>query len=51
MTYGDKLVDEDVDSFLDDDEIIELAGKNLRKGVPMATPVFDGANEAEIDYA
>jgi DNA-directed RNA polymerase subunit beta len=32
---------------LDDDEIIELAG-NLRDGVPMATPVFDGASEAEI---
>jgi len=32
---------------LNDDEIIALAG-NLRHGVPMATPVFDGANEAEI---
>ena len=30
-----------------DDEIINLAS-NLRGGVPMATPVFDGANEAEI---
>ena len=28
-------------------EIDELAG-NLRRGVPMATPVFDGAEEAEI---
>lgn len=28
-------------------EILELAS-NLRDGVPMATPVFDGANEAEI---
>ena len=32
---------------LDDDEIMELAG-NLRGGVPMATPVFDGASEEEI---
>ena len=32
---------------LSDDEIIELAG-NLRHGVPMATPVFDGASEGEI---
>jgi DNA-directed RNA polymerase subunit beta len=32
---------------LEDDEVIELAG-NLREGVPMATPVFDGANEEEI---
>jgi DNA-directed RNA polymerase subunit beta len=32
---------------LTDDEIMELSG-NLRRGVPMATPVFDGAAEAEI---
>ncbi|HEX6992642.1 MAG TPA: DNA-directed RNA polymerase subunit beta [Gammaproteobacteria bacterium] len=32
---------------LNDDEIVELA-KNLTNGVPMATPVFDGANEDEI---
>ena len=32
---------------LTDDEIIRLA-KNLKEGVPVATPVFDGANEAEI---
>jgi DNA-directed RNA polymerase subunit beta len=32
---------------LTNDEVIELAG-NLRGGVPMATPVFDGAIEAEI---
>ncbi|MFT5426939.1 MAG: DNA-directed RNA polymerase subunit beta, partial [Gammaproteobacteria bacterium] len=37
---------EDIDS-LTDDEIIELA-KNLKGGVPMATPVFDGASEEEI---
>jgi DNA-directed RNA polymerase subunit beta len=36
----------DVDS-LSDDEVSELA-ENLRGGVPMATPVFDGAAEAEI---
>ncbi|WP_133129020.1 DNA-directed RNA polymerase subunit beta [Legionella nagasakiensis] len=32
---------------LNDEEMLELA-KNLRNGVPMATPVFDGASEAEI---
>jgi DNA-directed RNA polymerase subunit beta len=37
---------EDIDS-LNDDEVLELA-HNLRGGVPMATPVFDGADEAEI---
>ena len=43
-----KLADgtEDLDA-LSDDEVIELAG-NLRGGVPIATPVFDGASEAEI---
>ena len=30
-----------------DDEVKRLA-QNLRKGVPVATPVFDGATEAEI---
>jgi DNA-directed RNA polymerase subunit beta len=33
---------------LSDGEIVELAG-NLKKGVPFATPVFDGAHEDEID--
>ncbi|MFW6042035.1 MAG: DNA-directed RNA polymerase subunit beta, partial [Guyparkeria sp.] len=32
---------------LSDAELIELA-RNLRDGVPMATPVFDGATEPEI---
>jgi len=36
----------DLDSF-SDDEIKRLA-QNLRKGVPIATPVFDGAREEEI---
>ncbi|SMN12669.1 DNA-directed RNA polymerase beta subunit [Bathymodiolus heckerae thiotrophic gill symbiont] len=37
---------ENLDSF-NDDEIIELAN-NLRTGVPMATPVFDGIKEDDI---
>ena len=37
---------EDIASFTDA-EILELA-RNLTDGVPMATPVFDGASEAEI---
>jgi len=32
---------------LNDDEVLEMS-HNLRKGVPMATPVFDGVNEEEI---
>ena len=34
-------------SSLKDSEVIELAA-NLRDGVPMATPVFDGAKEIEV---
>ena len=45
--YGQKLYNEDI-SKLDDDEVLELAG-NLRNGVPMATPVFDGAREDDIN--
>ncbi|OMH39014.1 DNA-directed RNA polymerase subunit beta [Motiliproteus sp. MSK22-1] len=37
---------EDLDA-LNDTEFLELAG-NLRNGVPMATPAFDGASEVEI---
>jgi DNA-directed RNA polymerase subunit beta len=37
---------EDIKGF-SDEELVELAA-NLRSGVPMATPVFDGAAESEI---
>ncbi len=37
---------EDLDSF-SDAEILELAN-NLRGGVPLASPVFDGAKESEV---
>ncbi len=43
---SDKRRDADIDS-LSDQELMELAD-NLRAGVPMATPVFDGAAEEEI---
>jgi DNA-directed RNA polymerase subunit beta len=33
---------------LDDDALLEL-GENLSRGVPIATPVFDGAKEADIE--
>ena len=42
--YGD---DETIKS-LGEDDLIELGG-NLRHGVPIATPVFDGAKEADIE--
>ncbi len=44
--YNSSGKKEDLKSF-SDHEIIELA-KNLRRGVPMSTPVFDGASEEEI---
>ncbi|MCL2384227.1 MAG: DNA-directed RNA polymerase subunit beta, partial [Alphaproteobacteria bacterium] len=34
-------------SALDDEAVVEL-GENLRRGVPIATPVFDGAREKDI---
>ncbi|WP_296655378.1 DNA-directed RNA polymerase subunit beta [Paraburkholderia sp.] len=44
--YNESGHPEDLDSFTDD-EIVELA-RNLREGVPFATPVFDGATEEEM---
>ncbi|WP_142850858.1 DNA-directed RNA polymerase subunit beta [Telmatospirillum sp. J64-1] len=44
--YGDKIYGEEI-ADLGDDEIVELA-ENLRNGVPIATPVFDGARESDI---
>ncbi|WP_444943467.1 DNA-directed RNA polymerase subunit beta [Microbulbifer sp. ZKSA006] len=37
---------EELDEF-SDEEVMTMA-QNLRRGVPMATPVFDGADESEI---
>ena len=44
--YGTGHSHEDLGD-LSDPEIVELAG-NLRGGVPIATPVFDGASEKDI---
>ncbi len=44
--YNESGKTEDIDGF-SDDEVIELA-RNLQKGVPFASPVFDGASEDEI---
>ncbi|MBX3691986.1 DNA-directed RNA polymerase subunit beta [Dokdonella sp.] len=53
--FLDAIYNHDKDAFkarvdlksLNDDELLALA-RNLRNGVPMATPVFDGAFESEI---
>lgn len=42
----DEGISVDLDQF-NDDEIMNMSN-NLRTGVPMATPVFDGAQESEI---
>jgi DNA-directed RNA polymerase subunit beta len=44
--YNESGRAEELDGF-SDDEIVELA-RNLREGVPFATPVFDGATEEEM---
>jgi DNA-directed RNA polymerase subunit beta len=44
--YNHKENKVDLKSF-SDEELLDMAN-NLRKGVPMATPVFDGADEEEI---
>lgn len=44
--YNSSGKTEDLDQ-LSDAEVLDLAS-NLRAGVPMATPVFDGATEADI---
>jgi DNA-directed RNA polymerase subunit beta len=43
--YGD----EETIKSLGEKELVEL-GTNLRHGVPIATPVFDGAKEADIEH-
>jgi DNA-directed RNA polymerase subunit beta len=45
--YNASGKDEDLGK-LTDEEVLQLA-LNLREGVPFATPVFDGASEAEIN--
>ncbi len=45
--YGDKVYDDEI-AVLNNDQLIELA-ENLKKGVPIATPVFDGARMSDIE--
>lgn len=45
--YGDKVYDEQIGD-MTDAQLLELCG-NLRKGVPIATPVFDGASIPDIE--
>ena len=45
--YGKKEYKENI-SKLTDEEVMELAD-NMKSGLPIATPVFDGARESDID--
>jgi len=49
IVYGDEVYEE---GFADADEtaLVEMAG-NVTRGVPIATPVFDGAKEADVNDA
>ena len=47
IAYGDELYDE-VLKDMPKDNFLEAAG-NVTKGVPIATPVFDGAKEADVN--
>jgi DNA-directed RNA polymerase subunit beta len=40
---------DDTIASLDDEALVEL-GQNLSRGVPIATPVFDGAKESDIEH-
>ncbi|MEL7467641.1 MAG: DNA-directed RNA polymerase subunit beta [Pseudomonadota bacterium] len=48
LAYGDHIMDEISD--WTEDEVTEAAG-NVIRGVPIATPVFDGAKEADVNEA
>ncbi|MEI6729650.1 MAG: DNA-directed RNA polymerase subunit beta, partial [Pseudomonadota bacterium] len=48
QTYDEKDISKEIKS-MNDAEVLELAG-NLRKGIPFATPVFDGAKEEDIEH-
>ena len=45
IAYGDAVMDE---AAFEDDMLLEAAG-NVTRGVPIATPVFDGAKEADVN--
>ncbi len=49
IAYGDEVYGEAL-SEMSEDEFVEAAD-NVRAGVPIATPVFDGAKEADVNDA
>jgi DNA-directed RNA polymerase subunit beta len=49
LAYGEDVFEEGIKN-MEDDAIVEAAG-NVTQGVPIATPVFDGAKESDVDDA
>jgi DNA-directed RNA polymerase subunit beta len=49
IAYGDDVYDEGIKD-MGEDQLLEAAG-NVTNGVPIATPVFDGAKEADVNDA
>ena len=49
IAYGDAVYEEGLDE-MDEETLLEVAG-NVTTGVPIATPVFDGAKEADVNDA
>lgn len=47
--YGEDVYEEGIRD-LDEDRLVEIAS-NVTRGVPIATPVFDGAKEADVNDA
>ena len=47
IVYGEDVYDEGFES-MDESHLLEAAG-NVTRGVPIATPVFDGAKEADVN--
>ncbi|MEY2992236.1 MAG: hypothetical protein RI946_1630, partial [Pseudomonadota bacterium] len=47
IVYGDDVYEEGI-THMDEDHLIEAAS-NVTRGVPIATPVFDGAKEADVN--
>jgi DNA-directed RNA polymerase subunit beta len=49
LAYGDDVYEEGIRG-MDEGTLVEAAG-NVTRGVPIATPVFDGAKEADVNDA
>ncbi|MBV1799290.1 DNA-directed RNA polymerase subunit beta [Siccirubricoccus sp. G192] len=45
--YGEEVFERDI-APMSDDQLVELS-ENLKKGIPIATPVFDGARMSDIE--